>query len=93
MKLIKKSISKAEIAAMPKVLFPGRIFVVYTESDAEKAVAYLKDQRIVGVDTETRPSFKRKPPTRWHYCKFLLRTLVFCSGLTVLACLIRCRSF
>ena len=43
---------------MPKVLFPGRIFVVYTESDAEKAVAYLKDQRIVGVDTETRPSFK-----------------------------------
>ena len=59
MKLIKKSISEAEIAAMPKVLFPGRIFVVYTESDAEKAVAYLKDQRIVGVDTETRPSFKR----------------------------------
>ena len=44
---------------MPKVLFPGRIFVVYTESDAEKAVAYLKDQRIVGVDTETRPSFNR----------------------------------
>ena len=44
---------------MPKVLFPGRIFVVYTECDAEKAVAYLKDQRIVGVDTETRPSFKR----------------------------------
>ena len=27
--------------------------------DTEKAVAYLKDQRIVGVDTETRPSFKR----------------------------------
>ena len=55
----KKKYSKAEIAAMPKVLFPGRIFVIYTESDAEKAVAYLKDQRIVGVDTETRPSFKR----------------------------------
>jgi len=55
----KKTITKAEIAAMPKVLFPGRIFVIYTESEAEKAVAYLKDQRIVGVDTETRPSFKR----------------------------------
>ena len=59
MKQIKKTITKAEIAAMPKVLFPGRIFVIYTESEAEKAVAYLKDQRIVGVDTETRPSFKR----------------------------------
>ena len=59
MKQIRKTITKAEIAAMPKVLFPGRIFVIYTESEAEKAVAYLKDQRIVGVDTETRPSFKR----------------------------------
>lgn len=59
MKLIKNKISKAEIAAMPKVLFPGRIFVIYTESEADKAVAYLEKQSIVGVDTETRPSFKR----------------------------------
>lgn len=59
MKQIKKTITKAEIATMPKVQFPGRIFVVYTEKDAEKAVAYLRNQRIVGVDTETRPSFKR----------------------------------
>ena len=51
MKQIKKTITKAEIAAMPKVLFPGRIFVIYTESEAEKAVAYLKDQRIVGVES------------------------------------------
>lgn len=59
MKRIRNKINKAEIAAMPKVLFPGRLFLIYTESEAEKAVAYLKDQRIVGVDTETRPSFKR----------------------------------
>ena len=59
MKQIKKTITKAEIEAMPKVLFPGRIFVIYTESEAEKAVDSLQDQRIVGVDTETLPSFKR----------------------------------
>lgn len=59
MKQIKKKITKAEIAAMPKVRFPGRVVVIYTEQDAEKAVAYLKEQRVVGVDTETRPSFKR----------------------------------
>lgn len=59
MKQLKKTITKAEVAAMPKVLFPGRIFVIHTESEAEKAVAYLKDQLMVGVDTETRPSFKR----------------------------------
>mgnify|MGYP003457583978 FL=1 len=44
---------------MPKVQFSGRIFVIYTETDAEKAVEYLKNQHIVGVDTETRPSFRK----------------------------------
>ena len=56
---IKNKITKAEIAQMPKVQFSGRIFVIFTEADAEKAVEYLKTQHIVGVDTETRPSFKR----------------------------------
>lgn len=59
MKRIKNKITKAEIATLPKVLFPGRIFVIYTEADADKAISYLQTQRIVGVDTETRPSFKR----------------------------------
>ena len=59
MKQIRNTITKAEIATMPKVLFEGRIFVIFTEADADKAVEYLKTQQIVGVDTETRPSFKR----------------------------------
>ena len=59
MKQIRNTITKAEIATMPKVLFEGRIFVIYTEADADKAVEYLKTQQMVGVDTETRPSFKR----------------------------------
>ena len=59
MKQIRNTITKSEIATMPKVLFEGRIFVIYTEADADKAVEYLQTQQIVGVDTETRPSFKR----------------------------------
>ena len=39
--------------------FPGRVFVIYTETEANKAVEFLKSQSIVGVDTETRPSFKK----------------------------------
>jgi ribonuclease D len=58
-KKIYQTISKADVAEMPKVIFPGRIFVIYTEEEARKAVDYLSTQRIVGVDTETRPSFKR----------------------------------
>ena len=59
MKQIRNTINKAEIATMPKVLFEGRIFVIFTEDDAVKAVEYLKGHAVVGVDTETRPSFKR----------------------------------
>lgn len=59
MKRIKNTIAKAEIADLPRACFPGRIFVVYTEAEAAKAVDYLNTCRIVGVDTETRPSFRR----------------------------------
>ena len=59
MKRIKNTISKAELAQMPKVQYEGRIFVIYTEADADKAVEYLNTCDMVGVDTETRPSFKR----------------------------------
>lgn len=79
MKQIKRTITKAEIAAMPKVLFPGRIFVIYTESEAEKAVAYLKDQRIVGVDTEHALLLNVVLPIRWRCCKYLRKIPVSCS--------------
>jgi len=59
MKQIRNTLTKAEIAQMPKVQFEGRIFIVYTEADADRAVAYLRTQPVVGVDTETRPSFRR----------------------------------
>ena len=59
MKQIKNTLTKAEVAQMPKVQFEGRIFLVYTEADTDKAVEYLKEHAVVGVDTETRPSFKR----------------------------------
>ena len=56
---IKNTVNKAEIATLPIVQFPGRIFVIYTEADARKAVDYLNRHEIVGVDTETRPCFKK----------------------------------
>lgn len=56
-RLIKRSVSKAEVSALPVVAFGGRIVTIQTEADAEKAVDYLLTQKMVGVDTETRPSF------------------------------------
>ncbi len=50
---------KTQINTLPRVAFEGRIVVVLTPTEAERAVEYLLSQPILGVDTETRPSFKR----------------------------------
>lgn len=44
---------------MPLVQFDGEVKVVDKESEVEEAVAYLRQQKVVGVDTESRPSFQR----------------------------------
>ena len=56
---ISSNIAKAEIASLPVELFSGRIIVVHSAADVDKAVSYLKKCPIVGVDTETRPSFAK----------------------------------
>ena len=52
-------IAKADIAQMPVDLFGGRVIVIHSKTDVEKAVSYLRNFNIVGVDTETRPSFAK----------------------------------
>lgn len=56
---IKTSVDKKAITLMPNVSFQGRIVVVLSESECDKAVAYLNTQKVVGLDTETRPSFAK----------------------------------
>jgi len=50
---------KELISSLPVVSFPGRIIVILSAGETEKAVSYLLSKPILGVDTETRPSFKR----------------------------------
>lgn len=50
---------KHQIATLPQVSFEGRIVVVLSEHEAEKAVDYLLSQPLLGFDTETRPSFTK----------------------------------
>jgi len=47
------------IADLPVASFPGRIIVIHTAGETESAVSYLLSQQLLGIDTETRPSFKR----------------------------------
>ena len=59
MKIIYNKFDKNKINSLPQVLFEGRIVVVQSEQEARKAVDYLLSADIIGVDTETRPAFKK----------------------------------
>ena len=58
-KVIYSKFDKARIQQLPRALFEGRIEVILSESEAAKAVDYLLKQPIIGIDTETRPSFRK----------------------------------
>ena len=50
---------KKSISDLPRATFPGKIVVVLTESEAQKAVDFLLSADILGIDSETRPVFKK----------------------------------
>ncbi|MGN0086228.1 MAG: 3'-5' exonuclease [Alloprevotella sp.] len=52
---------KALVQTLPRVVFEGRIVVIQSQAEADKAVRYLLTQPIVGIDTETRPTFHKGP--------------------------------
>lgn len=53
------SIPKEKLALLPTVDFFGKITVIETQEAAHAALDYLNRQKIVGFDTETRPSFRK----------------------------------
>lgn len=58
-KIIHDRIDKSHINELPRVLFEGRVIVVLSPEESGHAVDYLLSQPILGIDTETRPSFKK----------------------------------
>lgn len=57
--VIKRTIDKEVLKELPKAVFFGQIHIVQTPSEAEKAVAFLKTCPLLGIDSETRPSFTK----------------------------------
>lgn len=58
-KTIYSRYDKKAITDLPVVTFPGRVITIITPGEAEKAVDYLLQSDIMGVDTETKPAFHR----------------------------------
>ena len=84
-KIIYNKFDKKSIAQLPTVTFPGKTVVVMSESEAEKAVHFLLSQDILGVDTETRPSFKKGESHMVSLLQVSTSDIVSFSGSTTLA--------
>ena len=54
-----RSISKEDMANLPIRRYEGRVCLVETLPDLEQARADIRQERVVGLDTETRPSFRK----------------------------------
>ena len=58
-KIIYNKFDKKQISKLPNVAFAGETIVVVSKNETRKAVDFLLRQPLLGVDTETRPSFKK----------------------------------
>jgi ribonuclease D len=54
-----KTITKEEIATYPVEAFVGQIIEIRSTNECESAICYLSSYRLLGFDTETRPTFKK----------------------------------
>ena len=79
-KIIYNRFAKDWMAELPKVTYDKNIIVIVTPQQTEKAVDYLLSMPILGVDTETRPSFTRRQQFKCsllqvatHHNSFLFR--------------------
>lgn len=55
----KAHIEKNEISTMPTAAFEGRIITIDTPQAVDQAILALSKESHVGIDTETRPSFRK----------------------------------
>ena len=52
-------IEKNEVSTMPTIAFEGRIITIDTPQAVDQAIIALSKEEYVGIDTETRPSFRK----------------------------------
>ena len=53
------SISRQEIADLPIRRYEGEVLLVATAADRDRAMADIRQERVAGFDTETRPAFHK----------------------------------
>ena len=61
--MYKESITPDEIQKLEYTSFPGKIYIIDSVgAEFNRAIAYLRTQKVIGFDTETRPTFSPDQP-------------------------------
>ena len=61
--MFKENITPQEIEKLEYASFPGKIYVIDSVgAEFNRAIAYLRSQKVIGFDTETRPTFTPSQP-------------------------------
>ena len=61
--MFSESITPEEMGRLEYASFPGKIYVIDSVgSQFNRAIAYLRSQKVIGFDTETRPTFSQDQP-------------------------------
>ena len=56
---IRRTITREEIAGLPIRRYEGDVNLVGTFADLERAMEDIRGESVVGLDTETRPAFRK----------------------------------
>ena len=61
--MFKESVTPQDIEKLEYASFPGKIYVIDSVgAEFNRAIAYLRAQKVIGFDTETRPTFTPGQP-------------------------------
>lgn len=61
--MFKECVTPQDIEKLEYASFPGKIYVIDSVgAEFNRAIAYLRSQKVIGFDTETRPTFTPSQP-------------------------------
>ncbi len=55
----RRTISRGDVNELPIRRYEGEILLIETPEDLERAMADIRQESVVGLDTETRPAFRK----------------------------------
>lgn len=86
-------ISKEDIANLEKDSFNGKIVIIISKEEAKKAITYLSTQKIVGIDTESKPMFKKGGKNKISLLQISTKDICFLFRLNIIGITDEIKSF